>query len=453
MKILKIILKNYQQFEDLTLDLTYPKDHEKNGQPLEKVCFIGSNGTGKTTLMMLVWRFLSDFNSIVKEIFFLAVKVKIGDKIFYVVVIDGLSLYLQETIEDIEQWDVDLSENMKGSYGYFAKTYGKFVIDGNEEKVLRKEMEFNNNSNDLIIISQSDSDVNPLAGDPKGTLNEALGLSENFNFAHWLTPEGVRHFWNLLIHLINQRKAKFEAFSNAKENEDMSGKQLRLSFDEQNPFILTEIAKLWNEILEKVGLFFDVESAKYPVQFNDNLEAYVKLIRTKQVIPYKQLSGGIRNYIFKVGYIHALYFGRVIKKGFLFMDEPENSLFPDFLYHLIEIYFGLTKNTQFFVNTHSPIIASQFEPFERIILGFDDYGYSVARKGTAPLGDDPNEILIKDFDITSILGTEGLKQWERYVTLKIHINRTSDAATKEILLNELIEIRTKYNFLKLNEIL
>ncbi|MBL0015713.1 MAG: hypothetical protein IPP17_04565 [Bacteroidetes bacterium] len=49
MKIHKIILKDYQQFKDLEIDLTYPVGHEKAGQPLDKVCFIGQSGTGKTT--------------------------------------------------------------------------------------------------------------------------------------------------------------------------------------------------------------------------------------------------------------------------------------------------------------------------------------------------------------------------------------------------------------------
>jgi len=35
-----IHIKNYNQFEDLFLDLTYPAGHEKEGKPLEKICII-----------------------------------------------------------------------------------------------------------------------------------------------------------------------------------------------------------------------------------------------------------------------------------------------------------------------------------------------------------------------------------------------------------------------------
>ena len=50
MKISRIKIKNLQQFKDLELDLTYPKGHDKAGEPLDKVCIIGQSGTGKTTL-------------------------------------------------------------------------------------------------------------------------------------------------------------------------------------------------------------------------------------------------------------------------------------------------------------------------------------------------------------------------------------------------------------------
>ncbi len=51
MKITQINIKDYNQFQNLTLDLTYPKGHEKEDQALEKICFIGQSGTGKTSLL------------------------------------------------------------------------------------------------------------------------------------------------------------------------------------------------------------------------------------------------------------------------------------------------------------------------------------------------------------------------------------------------------------------
>ncbi|WP_446405844.1 AAA family ATPase [Coleofasciculus sp. C1-SOL-03] len=64
-------------------------------------------------------------------------------------------------------------------------------------------------------------------------------------------------------------------------------------------------------------------------------------------------------HIFKLGHIKTLYFQRQIERGFLLVDEPENSLYPDLLYDLIEQYLSIIQNTQFFVATHNPIIAAQ----------------------------------------------------------------------------------------------
>ena len=54
MKVSRIEIKDFNQFKNIDIDLTYPKGHTKAGQPLDKVCFIGQSGTGKTTLLNLI---------------------------------------------------------------------------------------------------------------------------------------------------------------------------------------------------------------------------------------------------------------------------------------------------------------------------------------------------------------------------------------------------------------
>jgi len=54
MKISQIDITEYNPFKNLTLDLTYPKGHPKEGKPLDKVCFLGQSGTGKTSLLNLI---------------------------------------------------------------------------------------------------------------------------------------------------------------------------------------------------------------------------------------------------------------------------------------------------------------------------------------------------------------------------------------------------------------
>ncbi|MFY7888795.1 MAG: hypothetical protein ACOVOW_07800, partial [Spirosomataceae bacterium] len=51
MKIKELYIQQYHQFNAFHLDLTYPTGHPKAGQALDKVCFIGQSGTGKTSLL------------------------------------------------------------------------------------------------------------------------------------------------------------------------------------------------------------------------------------------------------------------------------------------------------------------------------------------------------------------------------------------------------------------
>ena len=53
MKITKLKIEEFQQFRNLDLDFTYPEGHEKAGEPLDKVCFIGQSGVGKTSLLLV----------------------------------------------------------------------------------------------------------------------------------------------------------------------------------------------------------------------------------------------------------------------------------------------------------------------------------------------------------------------------------------------------------------
>jgi GTPase SAR1 family protein len=42
--------------------MTYPKGHEKEGQPLDKICIIGQSGTGKTNLLNIIKKSVIDFS-------------------------------------------------------------------------------------------------------------------------------------------------------------------------------------------------------------------------------------------------------------------------------------------------------------------------------------------------------------------------------------------------------
>jgi len=84
MKIISLDIKNYKQFTNLKLDLTYPKGHQKKGEPLDKICIIGQSGTGKTNLLKMIRDklystdvkavFVEDENSNSEKIYFSSVE-------------------------------------------------------------------------------------------------------------------------------------------------------------------------------------------------------------------------------------------------------------------------------------------------------------------------------------------------------------------------------------------
>jgi ABC-type lipoprotein export system ATPase subunit len=95
MKVKELYIKKYHQFEDFKLNLTYPEGHKLAGQPLNKVCFIGQSGTGKTSLLELIKHFVE--NHKLGEIY---VKPDQTDKSIPIIVYSHLKRGCDEDLED-----------------------------------------------------------------------------------------------------------------------------------------------------------------------------------------------------------------------------------------------------------------------------------------------------------------------------------------------------------------
>jgi len=451
MKIAELRIKNYQQFKDITLDFT-----DLNGNPLNKICFIGRNGTGKSTILSLLNDIIYNFTESrhFSNLVSFSLKIFINDKFIYLFKNIHNNFYFSNEIDNEIDWFEDLCQNLTYNNPEYLNKYSKYLINTTSE--FYDSLQLKHNSNDLLIYSPAESISNSymqVYDVPDTNLNASLQmLFEAFPFKHDVSDQNVSEFWRLLIYLIKKRDNERDVFENAPENINKTKKHLIEEFDQINPKILDKISELWNKILAPAGLEFDLENAKNPIQLTDNLLAYIRIKATKQKINYNQLSTGIRNFIFRVGHIFSLYFNREIKNGFLLLDEPENSLFPDFLFDLVETYQQIVvdknneNNTQFFVSTHNPIIAAQFEPYERIILEWNDEGFVDAHKGTAPVGDDPNDVLVKDFKLKNLMGKKGQEVWNDYLELRKKLSRSKDENEKKNLISEINKIGELYNF-------
>lgn len=281
---------------------------------------------------------------------------------------------------------------------------------------------------------------------PLTNLDAALQFLRSPSLKFVVGQENVAGFWQHLIALVKHREARLLEYSQKPANQERTVRQVREEFLEKNPDILKELTELWKPILGKAGLLFDFKEASIPIQLTDNLKAYIKLAADNSVIPYADLSTGIRSFLFRLGHLFTIFRFHPNKGGIVLIDEPENSLYPDFLFDLVGYYEQSAPGAQMFFATHSPIVAAQFKPEERFILEFDpDLGIKV-RRGVTPEGDDPNDVLLKDFAVRTLYGTKGVESWKRFRELDLSIQTETDPQKRKAMLKEYLELGRTYNF-------
>lgn len=469
MKISKIIIPGcYPPFEDFELDLAYPEGHKKAGKPLDKICLIGPSGVGKTRLLDLMATHFHRPSSYADEqpsgIF--KIRINAENELYYVMIrrlfeedstnSDNTKYQSNEFYAlDIDEQKPDWVQCLFGekSYTEFKKTREIFKDKFYKGRAIYKQMELD----PLAYLTADEAhDFGKLdaQGMPQTNLNEALALFDDRERFRIINKGTANLFWREMIFHLKKREDDFRKFQEA--TPDKTYRQHKEEFEKAHPNPLIELAEIWNQFLKVSNLYFDVENAKAPTQLTENLEAHVRSGLDHSVVGYNSLSSGTKNFLFQIGHLFALYFNRKIERGLLLVDEPEKSLFPDFQSDLIyDVYEQIidVNSTQFFVATHSPIIASQFDPAERVILDFDEQGKVYARKGIVPEGDDPNDILYKDFGMESLYGKKGREAWQEYIRLKKQARKEEDTIKKEQLIADYLAIGHNYNFPGKDEVL
>lgn len=453
MKITGIEIDEYRQFKNIKFAFTYPEGHPKAGQPLDKVCFIGQSGTGKTTLLNIIWN-------------------------FFIINDDGYQLYKKRQIN---------RPNSLEPYRVFEKV--AVTADANGKSIRFDNHNFKNYEDSLfenlavvassvewLLESQLQEEVE-LANKlclyiDDSSINHSYTLTANRNesdfgskayiansndifLANEKRDESIaklfnskvmalqfsdsRYLWNYLLNDIDRydENLKKIAIDLIQKNGSFSPNRLadKLSkWQEENPNPKIDIAhNCLNPILENFFLEVDIEGTEAPI---------VVKTQTGIALTYDTLSTGTKQLLATALPIYKSH----IERGVVLFDEPERSLFPDIQRELIKYYTSLAPTTQFFFATHSPIIAAAFEPCERFILYFNENGEVRCRSGVAPEGDDPNDVLRQDFDLSELMLQKGLEEYERYRQLAMQIRAESDEARKNELIAERVELGNRYNF-------
>lgn len=354
MKITKISISDFHQFQSFELDLTYPKGHEKAGKPLDKVCFIGQSGTGKTTILELI-RQAALMSGTVKSRVFPSKPnfIDVGDSEVIFENRHGIKFAKERPGFAVKS---DFKQPVFQNVFYFPS--GLPFIDvlksndfiGDFERVESPRVAYQANR------EMTELDIHDLKFDKK-ILNQ---IWDNFfvNIQEYQEKEV-----NFKIQLVELAE---------KENLSVNIKKEMENWREANFNPLKEIANAClNKILNKFQL--EVETEISDVR---NLKIIqIKSLKTGEIIPFEKLSTGTKQIIFTA---FPIYYLPKDETSVILIDEPENSLYPDIQKELIDFYTSFDQSkgekTQFFFATHSPIIASSFEPWEIVELKFDGEG-------------------------------------------------------------------------------
>jgi hypothetical protein len=443
LRIRTLKLKGIRQFRDVTFDFTDPN----TGKPLDRICLIGGNGTGKSTILRM-----------------LATDSVLGVPLTAPPWVGKLAanaaMYVEFEHEDTSACLHGMPFQLNWGACRDPKSREDLKEDFSERLPFGIANERNrwitNLRNSVTVYCPPDSELSPGSSSindvPAANLDGALTLLKNHPTKFLVGQDKVADFWKLLIALIKDREARLIEYNRRPENQHRTISEVETEFLAQNPDILKELAGFWEPILIKAGLSFDYEKASQPVQLNDNLKAYIYLDAENAVLPYAELSTGIRSFLFRLGHLFTIFRYHSGKGGIVLIDEPENSLYPDFLFDLLAHYEQTAPGSQMFFATHSPIVAAQFKPEERFILEFDPDRGVVVRRGVTPEGDDPNDVLLKDFAVRTLYGEKGLVSWNRFRELSRIIETESDPKKRKEMLKEYLELGRTYNFDPHNEL-
>lgn len=353
MKISKIHIKDFHQFKDFTLDLTYPQGHEKAGQPLDKVCFIGQSGTGKTSLLELIPMFLYWYNT---------------------------NLILRCPVSDFSNKNIKVCVEIgkKNEYSaevyfiYNDKNYNWHWIENPQSQIEVSNFvhnEWKNKISSKLIYFPANLNYDlDLETDNKLENREIIDFSQ----------DKVSTVWNLILEKIQNYQEQ-----ELKIRQDISKVVEKSSNDIKA--IQEAVKKLedwknseFNPIKDVADNCLDPLLAKFKLRVKTELDFKTKddigFIKVEDFegneIPHGLWSTGTKQVILSALPLYLLK----PKHTVILFDEPERSLYPDLQRTVVNYYSSLAESCQFFYSTHSPIIASSFDPWEIVELKFNKEG-------------------------------------------------------------------------------
>ena len=491
-QLLSLYIQDYEQFNDLMLNFT-----DKEGKPIKKVCFLGKNGTGKSKILQIIneiasINFIEPIRSkesiqIIVKIPFFFYSIKFKGEVLTVVhseKFDTHTIFLKKSpLINLNDWNSQIIESYVQETDKLKKNsrklnnnnyidtdnFDEFSIFSDHIKNIIKRNIYNEPTAEEVLLSEItsirensysvfspvDSPTNSGLGIndvPSTTLNDSISLFNEQSRNQVIAKDTIFTFWNYLMYNLQKNKKNREDYINKPENSNKTIKTLDKEIGYIDNEILINLSEIWTSILNQCGLHLNYSEAKEPVHLNDNLKAYIYVKGTDKQIKYNELSTGIRNYIFRIGHLFSLFYKQNKDGSIIVIDEPEESLHPEFLRNIVQKYeeaitkYSNTKEYQLFFATHNPFVVSQFNPEEKFILIWNEDLKIELCKGVRPIGDDANDIYTEEMQVESVMTEEGIKVFDLFTKKISELKNEKEEAKIKILRTEILSIQQKYNF-------
>ncbi len=208
-------------------------------------------------------------------------------------------------------------------------------------------------------------DVNEIEYDYIENKNKKLENVDYFDF-----EDDITDYWEMILNEIREYLIKTINFrlelTKSINIETITDKIKKWEKNNKNP--LKELNEFLKPLLSP--LFLKIKDE--PKSVKDINFIPITSIKDDKIIPTKYLSSGTKQILVKT--VPLFYIKP--ENSIILIDEPENSLYPDVQKNFIEFIIKETwhekTNCQFFFATHSPTIASSFDPWEIFELKFND---------------------------------------------------------------------------------
>ena len=368
MKVTELYIQEYNQFKDFRLDLTYPEGHPKAGQALEKVCFIGQSGTGKTSLIEILKKtiFTISLPNLIKHLFESSVKITTKAPLIGLrFAKGGVNITFDNKLTSIYDRYNDKDDFSSNGESFYTSTKG---LDKNVVDFLTNDFKLFFFPCDIELPSFTKPFVQ----------KQEIDISDYTNFYDFSNYD-LKSSWSTINEaIIKDRELEIKKsleLSKLLQNTNISQEEV---FKARNEFLAwrelspNPIIDLANNFLDKILNRFNLK-VKTELDFEKTEDIETIKIQTKQGkdIPFEGLSTGTKQVI-----LTALpLYGLKPEKSIILFDEPERSLYPDIQAEIVNFYTSMAKDSQFFFATHSPLVASSFEPWEIVELKFNNEGY------------------------------------------------------------------------------